>query len=83
MQRVELNLDHLGRELIFRGDLQRMGGTRYTWLETHALLFDHYLVLAKTVTTREADGVTKSDKYDVSRLVSMSVVFPCLCANYV
>lgn len=68
MQRVELNLDHLGRELIFRGDLQRMGGSRFNWVETHALLFDHYLVLAKTVALREADGVTKSDKYDVSRL---------------
>jgi hypothetical protein len=70
MQRVELNLDHLGRELIFRGDLQRMGTNRFNWLETHAMLFDHYLVLAKTVSSREADGVTKSDKYDVSRLVS-------------
>lgn len=68
MQRVELNLDHLGRELIYRGDLQRMGGSRFSWLETHALLFDHYLVLAKTVSTREMDGVTKSEKYDVSRL---------------
>ncbi|KAI4675377.1 uncharacterized protein J4E84_010119 [Alternaria hordeiaustralica] len=68
MQRVELNLDHLGRELIFRGDLQRMGGSRFNWLETHALLFDHYLVLAKAVSFREADGVTKSEKYDVSRL---------------
>ncbi|OAL43693.1 hypothetical protein IQ07DRAFT_551712 [Pyrenochaeta sp. DS3sAY3a] len=68
MQRVELNLDHLGRELIFRGDLQRMGGSRFNWLETHALLFDHYLVLAKTVSTREQDGVGKSEKYDVSRL---------------
>jgi hypothetical protein len=68
MQRVELNLDHLGRELIYKGDLQRMGGNRFTWLETHALLFDHYLVLAKTVTYREQDGVTKSEKYDVSRL---------------
>ncbi|KAI8938624.1 hypothetical protein NX059_004496 [Plenodomus lindquistii] len=68
MQRVELNLDHLGRELIFRGDLHRMGGSRFNWLETHALLFDHYLVLAKTVALREADGVTKSEKYDVSRL---------------
>ncbi|KAL5118677.1 Rho guanine nucleotide exchange factor [Pleosporales sp. CAS-2024a] len=68
MQRVELNLDHLGRELIYRGDLQRMGGNRFNWVETHALLFDHYLVLAKTVNMREADGVTKSDKYDVSRL---------------
>lgn len=68
MQRVELNLDHLGRELIFRGELQRMGGSRFNWVETHALLFDHYLVLAKTVSFREADGVTKSEKYDVSRL---------------
>ncbi|KAF2114149.1 CNH domain-containing protein [Lophiotrema nucula] len=68
MQRVELNLDHLGRELIYKGDLQRMGGNRFNWLETHALLFDHYLVLAKTVSYREADGVTKSEKYDVSRL---------------
>jgi len=68
MQRVELNLDHLGRELIFRGDLQRMGGNRFNWVETHAILFDHYLVLAKTVSFREADGVTKSEKYDVSRL---------------
>ncbi|KAF1919400.1 CNH domain-containing protein [Ampelomyces quisqualis] len=68
MQRVELNLDHLGRELIYRGDLQRMGGSRFNWVETHALLFDHYLVLAKPVTFREADGVTKSEKYDVSRL---------------
>jgi hypothetical protein len=68
MQRVELNLDHLGRELIYKGDLMRMGGNRFTWLETHALLFDHYLVLAKTVSYREQDGVTKSEKYDVSRL---------------
>jgi hypothetical protein len=68
MQRVELNLDHLGRELIYRGDLQRMGGSRFNWLETHALLFDHYLVLAKTVAYREQDGMTKSEKYDVSRL---------------
>lgn len=68
MQRVELNLGHLGRELIYKGDLMRMGGNRFTWLETHALLFDHYLVLAKTVSFREADGITKSEKYDVSRL---------------
>jgi hypothetical protein len=68
MQRVELNLDHLGRELIYRGDLQRMGGNRFNWVETHALLFDHYLVLAKAVSFREADGMTKSEKYDVSRL---------------
>ncbi|KAL0258151.1 Rho guanine nucleotide exchange factor [Diplodia seriata] len=68
MQRVELNLNHLGRELIFKGDLQRMGGTRYTWLETHALLFDHYLVLAKTVHHRDVEGGAKQERYDVSRL---------------
>lgn len=68
MQRVELNLDHLGRELIFRGDLLRMGGSRFNWVETHALLFDHYLVLAKMVAFKEQDGITNSQKYDVSRL---------------
>lgn len=68
MQRVELNLDHLGRELIFKGDLLRMGGSRFNWLDTHALLFDHYLVLSKTIKTTEQDGITKSEKYDVSRL---------------
>ncbi|EUC38394.1 hypothetical protein COCCADRAFT_22248 [Bipolaris zeicola 26-R-13] len=68
MQRVELNLDHLGRELIFRGDLQRMAGNRFNWRETHALLFDHYLVLAKTVALREADGTPRPEKYDVCRV---------------
>lgn len=67
MERVELNLDHLGRELLFKGDLQRVGANRFTWLETHALLFDHYLVLAKTDHDRDANGV-KTEKYDVSRL---------------
>ena len=74
MQRVELNLDHLGRELIFKGDLQRTGANKFTWLETHALLFDHYLVLAKTVQQRDADGGMKYEKYDVSRLVSVHIV---------
>jgi len=64
---VELNLNHLGRELVHRGDLQRMGGNRFTWLDSHALLFDHYLVLAKTVAQR-ADQGGRMEKYDVSRL---------------
>ncbi|KAF2482727.1 CNH domain-containing protein [Neohortaea acidophila] len=64
---VELNLDHFGRELIHRGDLQRMGGNRFTWLDSHGLLFDHYLVLAKTVSQRSEQG-GKVEKYDVSRL---------------
>ncbi|KAK3676968.1 Rho guanine nucleotide exchange factor [Recurvomyces mirabilis] len=66
-QAVELNLDHIGRMLIHRGELQRMGGNRFTWLDSHALLFDHYMVIAKTV-ARTAELGGKSEKYDVSRL---------------
>lgn len=69
-KRVELNLNHLGRELIFKGDLQRTGTSRFTWLETHALLFDNYLVLAKTNYQREAAGAPKLERYDVSKMVS-------------
>ena len=67
---VELNLDHLGRELIFKGDLQRAGANRFTWLETHAILFDHYLVLAKTVAKSDSASGRKREYYDVSKLVS-------------
>jgi len=70
MNPVELNLDHLGRELLFQGDLTRAGANRFTWLETHAILFDHYFVLAKTVTHRESTAGRKRDVYDVSKLVS-------------
>ncbi|TKA68662.1 hypothetical protein B0A55_08798 [Friedmanniomyces simplex] len=71
-QAVELNLDHIGRQLIHRGDLQRMGGTggnkfTFTWLDTHALLFDHYMVIAKTNARRSEQG-GKIETYDVSRL---------------
>ena len=69
MEKVELNLTHLGRELIFQGDLQRAGTNRFTWRETHAILFDHYLVLAKTTTQRDAAGGLKYEQYDVSKLV--------------
>jgi hypothetical protein len=71
MERVELQLDHLGRELIFQGDLQRAGSNRFTWLDTHALLFDHYLVLAKIV-IRDGAGARKREIYDVSKLVGPS-----------
>lgn len=70
MNMVELRLDQLGRELIYRGDLLRMGGSRFNWVETHALLFDHYLILAKTYTSRGEDGATRSEKYDISKRVS-------------
>lgn len=64
---VELNLNHLGRELVHRGDLQRMGGNRFTWLDSHALLFDHYLVISKSIHQRAEQG-GRVEKYDVSRL---------------
>ena len=66
---VDLNLNSPGRELIYRGDLQRTGGNRFNWLDCHALLFDHYLVLAKSVTVAHKSTGAKLDKYDVSRLV--------------
>jgi hypothetical protein len=80
MERVELNLDHLGRELIFKGDLQRAGANRFTWLETHAILFDHYFVLAKTVVQRESAAGRKKEVYDVSKLVSYST--SCTTLSY-
>ncbi|ORY67684.1 CNH domain-containing protein [Pseudomassariella vexata] len=61
---ADLNLDHLGRELITQGDLQRMGSKGVRWVDTHALLFDHYLILAKLVTSK--DG-RQDRKYDVSK----------------
>ncbi|KAK4946213.1 Rho guanine nucleotide exchange factor [Elasticomyces elasticus] len=61
---VELNLDHLGREIIFRGDLQRAGGKGFQWVDTHAILFDHYLVLAKPLSRDRA----KEGYYDVSKV---------------
>ncbi|KAK4983856.1 Rho guanine nucleotide exchange factor [Elasticomyces elasticus] len=66
-ERIELNLNHLGRELIYRGELQRMGTNRFTWLESHGLLFDHYFVLAKTISQRDSAG-GRYEKYDVSRM---------------
>jgi hypothetical protein len=70
MERVELNLDHLGRELVYEGDLQRAGANRFTWLETHGILFDHYFILAKTTAQRDATAGYKREIYDVSKLVS-------------
>ena len=67
MDNVHLNLTHLGREIIFQGDLQRMGRNKFGWVDTHAILFDHYLVLAKIVSVRDAAGGLKYEKYDVSR----------------
>lgn len=59
-----LNLDHLGRELIIQGELQRMGSKSVRWIDTHALLFDHYLILAKVVKDTKGEK-----KYDISKEV--------------
>ncbi|KAF2213827.1 hypothetical protein CERZMDRAFT_38775, partial [Cercospora zeae-maydis SCOH1-5] len=64
---VELNLDHFGRSLIHRGDLQRMGSSRFNWLDCHVLLFDHYLILTKSIVQRIGE-TGRIEKYDVSRL---------------
>ncbi|KAL2122140.1 hypothetical protein VTJ04DRAFT_2595 [Mycothermus thermophilus] len=59
-----LNLDHLGRELLKQGELQRQGSKGVRWVDTHALLFDHYFILAKAVPGK--DGRSEK-KYDVSK----------------
>ncbi|KAL1835088.1 hypothetical protein VTK73DRAFT_6296 [Phialemonium thermophilum] len=68
-----LHLDHLGRELIRQGDLQRQGSKGVRWVDTHALLFDHYFILAKAVGAKDGRG---PKKYDVSKEVSLSLSPP-------
>jgi len=63
----KLNLTHMGREIIFQGDVERRGTAKFTWVETHVVLFDHYLVLAKIINARDAAGGLKYEKYDVSK----------------
>ena len=75
MPRVDLNLDHLGRCLIYKGDLHRLGTNKFTWLEIHALLFDNYLVIAKSVKRKDSAGSWKFIGYDVSRLVGDLILF--------
>ena len=67
MDDVKLNLTHLGRELVHQGDLQRMGSNKFSWVETHAILFDHYMVLSKALAVRDAAGGLKYEKFDVSK----------------
>lgn len=62
-----LSLDRPERQLIHQGDLTRLGSKGVRWVDMHAILFDHYLILAKEVVTSR-DGRDK--KYDVSKEVS-------------
>lgn len=64
-----LNLDHLGRVLIKQGELQRMGSKGMRWVDSHALLFDHYLILAKVVVSKDGKG---GRRYDVSKEVRLA-----------
>ncbi|KAK5662931.1 hypothetical protein OQA88_6343 [Cercophora sp. LCS_1] len=59
-----LNLDHLGRELLKQGELQRQGSRGVRWVDTHVLLFDHYFILAKSVVTKDGRN---DKKFDVSK----------------
>ena len=67
MTDVKLNLTHMGREIIHQGKLQRMGSNKFSWVEAHAILFDHYMVLSKVLAIRDAGGGLKSEKFDVSK----------------
>ncbi|KAH8882637.1 hypothetical protein GQ53DRAFT_831291 [Thozetella sp. PMI_491] len=59
-----LNLDHLGRKLLCQGELTRQGSKGVRWVDSHVILFDHYLILAKVIGGREGKG---EKKYDVSK----------------
>lgn len=66
-EEVELNLEHPGREIISRGDLQRLRARTRCLVSTHVILFDHYLVLAKPLPTQEPSQTTKCLQYYVSK----------------
>ncbi|KAG5999735.1 hypothetical protein E4U21_006379 [Claviceps maximensis] len=60
--KLELHLDHMGRVLIMQGELQRMGSKGMRWVDSHVILFDHYLILSKA--SKDGKGLKT---YDVSR----------------
>ena len=67
MKNVELNITQRGRELLFQGDLQRLGNTKIRWLDTRAILLDNFFILAKIAA--DPSGGPKAVRYDVSKLV--------------
>lgn len=68
-----LNLDHLGRQMIMRGDLSRMGSKGVRWVDTHAVLLDHYFILSKAISSKDGRG---EKKYDVSKEVCAQYIMP-------
>lgn len=69
-EQVQLNLNQHGRKLLYQGTLQRAGTSRFNFVDCVALLFDHYLILAKPLSVIDNMTGAKTEKYDVSRLVS-------------
>jgi len=67
MEQDEANLDNLGQEPIFKGELYRNVAGRLLLLKSQAQLFEHYFVLAKTVV--QYGDVRNEAIRDVSRLV--------------
>lgn len=59
------------RRILFKGELLRMGNNRVVWLDSFAILYDHYFILAKVVhpSKENVDG-KRVERYDVSKPVS-------------
>lgn len=72
MEKVQLNLNHLGRAIILQGELTRRG-KGYSWLDVYAILLDHYLILSKPVQVRDPVGGLRRESLDVSKLVSIVI----------
>ena len=66
MDSIQLHLTDHRREIIHEGNLFRKGSVN--WLETHVIVFDHYMILAKAVLQKDANGVMTDVKYDVTKL---------------
>ncbi len=76
---VDLNLTHPGREVIYRGDLFRKG--RVGWWQTHAILFDHYMVLAGASSVPAENWEFEVVKYGGSNLPIPMVLLVLESAN--
>jgi hypothetical protein len=64
--KINLNLDHLGRELIYQGELKRTSKAKLSLLDTQAILLDNFLVIARI--TSKNDSRDLSETYDVTKL---------------
>jgi len=65
IRHLDLRLDELGREVMFRGDLQRTGTNAFARLEAHMILFDRFLILAWTTSVPGAASGVRYGGYAV------------------